>query len=193
MALTRSCACAYTRRHAGTPGPPRGHGKNQSTNENRPPAAPDQPPKSPASCARPTSKVARQLHPKTGIWGTPDFRKAPSGRIKAYVTRGSIVPGASRHSGDLGYPGVPKGPKWENPSIKRGSIFGPGCLEAPKGGDQGYPGVPKGPKWEKLIIKREAFLVPSASRQPKTGNRKLFVLGASRHPRTGIRNTCDAR
>ena len=50
--------------------------------------------------------------------------------------------------GDQGYPGFPKGPKWENPSIKRGSIFGPRCLEALNDGDLRYPGVPKGPKWE---------------------------------------------
>ena len=49
---------------------------------------------------------------------------------------------------DQEYPGVPKGPKWDNPSIKRGSVFGPGCLEAPKDGEKGYPGVPKGPEWE---------------------------------------------
>ena len=69
--------------------------------------------------------------------------------------------------GDQGHPGFPKGPKWGhpsiirtrkhffpgactqgnqapavNPSIRRESIFGPGC-EAPKGGDQGYVRTPE--------------------------------------------------
>ena len=55
--------------------------------------------------------------------------------------------GLSPPMGQAG-PRGPKGPKWDNPSIKRGSVFGPGCLEAPKDGEKGYPGVPKGPEWE---------------------------------------------
>ena len=61
------------------------------------------------------------------------------------------------------YPGVPKGPKWENQSVKResGSFF---ILEAPKDGDLGYPGVPTGPKWENQSVKR--------------GSGSFFILGA---------------
>ena len=78
--------------------------------------------------------------------------------VRRYVPRDSEMPqvGAPKHNtypeaffprvptGTLGrgsavrtYPAVPKGPKWENPSIRPESTFGPGC-EAPKGGDQGY-------------------------------------------------------
>ena len=55
------------------------------------------------------------------------------------------MPREAPKDGDLGYPGVPTGPKWENQSVKRGSgnfFVSWVPLEAPKDGDQRYPGVP---------------------------------------------------
>ena len=64
-----------------------------------------------------------------------------------HKTRSIFGPGCieAPKDGDQVYPGVPKGPKWKNQSVKRGSRGFFVLVEAPKDGDLGYPGVPKSP------------------------------------------------